>query len=82
MILQSDYMDMYNQYYAATVWGAMFWWILMIVIWLIIGLVCAIFVYRDAKQTKGVNAIGWAIVSFLLAFIGVLIYLLLKNSKK
>jgi len=63
-------------------WMAMFGWIIIILIWLFIGLVCAIFVYRDARKSKNMNAIGWAIISFILSFIGVLIYLLLKNSKK
>lgn len=56
-------------------------WICFFVGWFIVGFLCARFVYKDAKKTRGMPAQMWAIIAFLFGPLGLLIYLLMKNTK-
>lgn len=56
-------------------------WIFTIVLWMVIGIVCAYVVYKDAKKSRKVQALPWALIAFLMPVIGLLIYLLIKMIK-
>lgn len=51
-------------------------WVCVCCIALIVPLVCAFVVYRDAEKNNVENGILWAVLSFLFPLIGLLIYFL------
>lgn len=50
-------------------------------IWFIIWLVVAYFIYKDANA-RGMNGVLWAIIVFFLGIIGLIIYVLVRKEKK
>lgn len=73
-------MDAYN-YYAIASTMSLVVWIITLVILLAVASLCAYIVYKDARKTKRMPALEWAIIAFLLPVIGLLIYFLMKNAK-
>ncbi|MBS7251343.1 MAG: hypothetical protein KIH08_12275 [Candidatus Freyarchaeota archaeon] len=55
----------------------MIYWIVVIV-WCIIAIVLAIWVYRDA-ESRGENGALWLIIVLLLGLIGLIIYLIVRK---
>ena len=55
----------------------MLWWII-IVVWCIIGIVLAIWVYKDA-ESRGMNGALWLIIVILTGIIGLIIYLVVRE---
>lgn len=55
----------------------MIYWIVLIV-WCIIGIILAIWVYRDA-ESRGMNGALWLIIVILLGIIGLIIYLVVRE---
>lgn len=74
-------MDAYN-YYLASQSISLAIWLVTILIVFGIAFICAYVVYNDARRTKRMPAIEWALISFLLPILGILIYFTIKNSKK
>lgn len=70
----------YDAYLANTVLYIVIW-ICFFAGWVAVGFLCARFVYRDAKKTRGMPAQMWALIAFFLGPLGLLIYLLMKNAK-
>jgi hypothetical protein len=58
-------------------------YIYLILAYVIIGVICAYYVYIDAKgkRIKGVSAKGWALVCLFLGILGLLIYLIAVRLK-
>jgi len=50
---------------------------IVFVVWFVIWLLVAIWVYKDA-QSRGANGVLWLIVVVLLGIIGVIIYLVVR----
>ncbi|MDX9816256.1 MAG: hypothetical protein RBT06_04890 [Smithellaceae bacterium] len=50
----------------------------MLLIGLLIGVICGVFVYDDAKK-RGMNALGWSIFIFLILIIGLPMYALMRK---
>ncbi|MFB0559727.1 MAG: hypothetical protein ACETWM_00655 [Candidatus Lokiarchaeia archaeon] len=57
--------------------GMLFTWIIILV-WCVIGIILAIWVYRDA-QSRGMNGALWLIITILLGLIGLIIYLVVRE---
>ncbi len=53
-----------------------FW--IVIIAWCIIGIILAIWVYRDA-ESRGMNGALWLIIVILLGIIGLIIYLVVRE---
>ena len=49
-------------------------------IWFIIGILICIWVYRDA-QSRGMSGLLWALVTFFLSIIGLIIYLVVRKPR-
>lgn len=75
------YPDPYT-YYAEAVAFSTLYVILFWMFYLGIGFICAYVVYADAKTTRRMPAIEWAIIAFLLPVLGLLIYYVVKQGKK
>jgi hypothetical protein len=73
------YYDPIAAYNQARLFNLIFW-IIFIVVWLVVGIACAVYVYKDARRSR-MNATAWAVICVLLNLIGLVIYLLIKNSK-
>jgi len=74
------YPDPYT-YYATSAAISIGIWIVVMMIILGIGFACAYFVYQDARRTKRMPTIEWAVIAFLLPVLGMLIYFVVKDSK-
>ncbi|MHA1578947.1 MAG: hypothetical protein ACTSUQ_04850 [Candidatus Freyarchaeota archaeon] len=57
--------------------ASVLWWII-IVVWCIIGIVLAIWVYKDA-ESRGMNGALWLIILILTGIIGLIIYLIVRE---
>ena len=79
MLQYPDPSDYWNIYAAAQTY-AFLWWFIPLMIWLVLGTICAFIVYKNAKRTR-MNAVAWAIIAFLVPVIGLLIYFAVKSSK-
>jgi hypothetical protein len=55
----------------------MIYWI-VVIIWCIIAIVLAVWVYRDA-ESRGENGALWLIIVILLGIIGLIIYLIVRK---
>lgn len=75
------YPDPYWYAYAGYTLSVIISWIIFSVAWVVIGILCAWYVYNDAKRARGMPARRWALIAFVLGVIGLLIYLLMKNAK-
>ncbi len=51
------------------------------VIWLIIWILVAVWVYRDA-ESRGASGVLWLIVVIVLGIIGIIIYLVVRPKQK
>jgi heme/copper-type cytochrome/quinol oxidase subunit 2 len=61
------------------VWG---WGLCLVpIVWLVIGILIAIWVYKDA-ESRGMNGALWLIVVILTGIIGLIIYLLVRAGEK
>ena len=69
---------MYDPY--AVVAAAMIPMIIFIIVWFVIGIAIAIWVYKDA-EAKGENGVLWLIVCILLGIIGLIIWLIVRRNK-
>lgn len=58
--------------------GAMALTWIIILVWCVIGILIAIWVYRDA-QSRGMNGALWLIICILLGIIGLIIYLVVRE---
>ncbi|MGQ9723367.1 MAG: hypothetical protein ACUVXA_18845 [Candidatus Jordarchaeum sp.] len=58
--------------------GAMALTWIIILVWCVIGIIIAIWVYRDA-QSRGMNGALWLIICILLGIIGLIIYLVVRE---
>ena len=62
------------------------WWMFpsffMIIplVWFIIGILILIWVYQDA-ESRGLNGVLWALITFFLSIIGLIFYLVVRESK-
>ena len=57
--------------------GIALYWIIILV-WCVIGIILAIWVYRDA-QSRGMNGALWLIITIFLGLIGLIIYLVVRE---
>jgi len=59
------------------------WWfpfvILIPIAWFVIGILILLWVYQDA-ESRGMNGILWAIIVFFLNIIGLILYLIVRES--
>ena len=55
--------------------GVMCW-----VIWFIIWILVAIWVYKDAKS-RGMSGVMWLLIVLLLGLIGIIVYLVVRKPK-
>ncbi|MDD1770078.1 MAG: zinc-ribbon domain-containing protein [Methanomassiliicoccales archaeon] len=55
-------------------------YLLTVIAWLLVGVVCAAIVYLDMRKLKRVDAL-WIVVVFLLPIIGLIVYVLLIRGK-
>ncbi len=62
-------------------WAAGFLFILLPVIWIIIGILLCIWVYKDA-ESRGMNGALWLIIVLITGIIGLIIYLVVRKEKK
>ena len=80
VMAQSYYSDYYSAYDSpastAGVLGFGLLWCCFAIIPLVIGLVLAYVVYKDAQKNKVENPILWGIITFFFNIIGLLIYFL------
>ena len=53
--------------------------LLVPLLWFVIGLLILVFVYRDA-ESRGMNGALWAIIVFFLSLLGLLLYLIVRGS--
>ena len=61
-----------------------YWWLyalswIWIVVWFIIGILVAIWMYKDANA-KGENGILWLVIGLLLGIIGLIIWLFYRRG--
>jgi predicted nucleic acid-binding Zn ribbon protein len=71
----------YNPEAAGAFFGmAMFTCAIIAIIWFIIWILVAIWVYKDA-QKRGKNGILWVIIVIILGIIGLIIYLVVRGEK-
>ena len=86
-----QYRDYYDSVYStsdaaaisAIYGGSMLVYLLCCCFWLVIALVISYLVYKDAQKNNVDNPMLWAIVTFFLGLIGVVIYLLVaRNNAK
>lgn len=50
------------------------------IVWLIIGILLCIWVYRDA-ESRGMNGVLWLIIVLIAGLIGLIIYLVVRKEK-
>jgi len=59
------------------------WWIPFVILiplaWFIIGILILFWVYQDA-ESRGMNGVLWAIIVFFLNIIGLILYLIVRES--
>jgi len=48
-------------------------------LWFVVGLLILVFVYKDA-ESRGMNGALWAIIVFFLSLLGLLLYLIVRES--
>lgn len=82
MILQlfQTYDDYWRAYNQARLYS-MLWWLIPLIIWGILGTICALVVYFDAKGQRRMNATLWALIAFIAPIIGIIIYFAIKTNK-
>jgi hypothetical protein len=80
MFQYPDPSDYWNAYNAAQAY-ALLWWLIPLIVWLVLGTICAVIVYNNAKRSRHMNAVPWALIAFLVPLIGLLIYYAIKSSK-
>ena len=51
------------------------------VVWIIISIIIAVWVYEDAKE-RGENASLWLLIVILTGFLGLIVWLIVRPSKK
>jgi Na+/H+-dicarboxylate symporter len=54
--------------------------LLIPLVWFIIGILLAIWVYRDA-ESRGMNGVMWLIILFIAGIVGLIIYLIVRKDK-
>jgi len=64
--------------FGTTIFGLSLVWFIFIVVWCIIGIILAVWVYRDA-ESRGMNGALWLIIVLLLGLIGLIIYLIVRE---
>jgi putative membrane protein len=60
--------------------GLGFLCLLIPIVWFIIAILLAIWVYRDA-ESRGMNGVMWLIILFIAGIIGLIIYLIVRKDK-
>jgi TctA family transporter len=50
------------------------------IVWLIISIIIAVWVYEDAKE-RGENAALWLLIVILTGFLGLIVWLVVRPSK-
>ena len=53
-------------------------WLIFVLVWFVLGIVLAIWVYKDAKR-RGLDATLWLVIVILIGPIGVVIYLVSRE---
>ncbi|MEM2146522.1 MAG: hypothetical protein QW279_14265 [Candidatus Jordarchaeaceae archaeon] len=64
--------------FETTLFGMSLVWAIFFIVWCIIGIILAIWVYRDA-ESRGENGALWLIIVLLLGLIGLIIYLIVRK---
>jgi len=64
--------------YGLWIFGAL---CLIPIIWLIIGILLGVWVYRDA-ESRGMSGVLWLIIFILTGIIGLIIYLIVRKEKQ
>jgi len=54
--------------------------IIFAIVWFVVGIIIAIWVYKDANA-KGENGVLWLIICILLGIIGLIIWLIVRRNK-
>ena len=54
-------------------------WLIGIIIWFIVWILVAIWVYRDAEK-RGKNKVSWLIIAILIGIIGLVIWLVMRGD--
>jgi hypothetical protein len=66
------------QFFEQTLLGLPLIWGIFVIVWCIIGILVAIWVYRDA-EARGENGALWLIIVILTGLIGLIIYLITRK---
>ena len=66
------------QFFEPTLLGLPLIWGIFLIVWCVIGILVAIWVYRDA-EARGENGVLWLIIVILLGIIGLIIYLIVRK---
>ncbi|MBN1455308.1 MAG: hypothetical protein JW945_03525 [Methanomicrobia archaeon] len=56
-------------------------WIVLIILWFVIAIIIAVWVYRDATE-RGQNGVFWVIIMLILSVVGLLIWLVRRPRPK
>ncbi len=56
------------------------WYLLTVIAWLLVGVVCASVVYLDMRKLKRIDVL-WVVVVFLFPIIGLILYFLLIRGR-
>jgi len=78
MLLQYDF-D-WNAYYWSAYWSSMLIWLIPLLIYYVLGVLCAIWVYRDAKGRRGMPATTWLVIVLLTGIVGLIIYIIIREN--
>jgi TctA family transporter len=57
-----------------------FLWFLPLIIWLVIAILIAVWVYRDAEK-RGESGALWLIIVLITGIIGLIIWLIIRRDK-
>jgi len=55
-------------------------WIVPILIYYVIGVFCAIWVYNDAKKRRGMPHTIWLLIVLLTGVVGLIVYLIIREQ--
>ena len=55
-------------------------WVIPLIIYYVIGIFCAIWVYNDAKKRRGMPQLIWMFVVILTGIVGIIIYLVIREQ--
>lgn len=74
------FMGNWGDWYWGAYWMSWLMWLIPILIYWGVGIILAIWVYKDAKKRKGMPANMWLIIVLLTSVVGLIVYLIIREQ--